>query len=93
MPIWWPMPLLFDFILVSYNTLVYEYIRHTLFFAWGLHCGCIFKMTGSLLAEELSCYDLLGLKSVEELCLAPNGTRTHVSHISGSDPVSECPAA
>jgi hypothetical protein len=36
--------------------LVYEYIRHTLFFlAWGLHCGCIFELPGSLLAEELSC--------------------------------------
>jgi hypothetical protein len=46
---------LFDFILVSYSTLVYEYIRYTLFFAWDLHCGCIFKVTRSLLAEELSC--------------------------------------
>ncbi len=53
---------LFDFILVSYNTLVYKYIRHTLFFAWGLHCGCIFKMTGSLLAQELSCCDCLRVK-------------------------------
>jgi hypothetical protein len=39
----------------------YEYIRHTLFFAWGLHCGCILKMTGSLLAE-LSCCDCLRVK-------------------------------
>ncbi len=36
---------LFDFILVSYSTLVYEYIRHIHYFAWGLHCGCIFKMS------------------------------------------------
>jgi hypothetical protein len=92
--LWWPMQLflnLFWLHTVHLCRYEYKYIRHTLFFAWGLHCGCILKMTGSLLAEELSCC-VFGLKSVEELCHAPNRTRTHVSHISGSNgPVSECP--
>ncbi len=42
------------------------------YFAWGLHCGCILNTTaGSLLADELSCCDCLGLKLVENLCHAP----------------------
>jgi hypothetical protein len=36
-----------------------------------LHCGCILKIRGSLLEEELSCCDWLGLQSVEELCQPP----------------------
>ncbi len=36
-----------------------------------LHCGCILKIRGSLLEEELSCCDWLGLQSVEELCHPP----------------------
>jgi hypothetical protein len=65
----------------------YEYVGHTLFLLgpWGLRCGCTLKITGSLLAKELSCCDCLGLKAVEESCYAPNRTRTHVSHIRGSN--------
>jgi hypothetical protein len=83
------------FILVSYSTLVYEYIRHTFFFCLGFALWMYLQDDRKLVfrgAELL--WLLLGLKSVEELCLAPNGTRTHASHISGSNgPVSECPPA
>ncbi len=37
----------------------------------------------SMLAEELSCCNCFGLKSVDELCHSSNGTLTNVSHISG----------
>jgi hypothetical protein len=50
-------------------------------FPWMFtRCSKVFKvlkMTGSMLADELSCC-VLGL-SVEELCLSRNGTRIHVS--------------
>jgi hypothetical protein len=52
---------LFDFISVSYiGILTITYDIH--YFAWGLCCGCIVKMTGSLLAEELSSCDCFWVK-------------------------------
>ncbi len=54
--------------------------RTYIFFPWGLRCGCTLNII-TLLAEELSCCDCVRLKSVEELCYAPNRIRTHVSHI------------
>ncbi len=55
---------LFDFILFhTVHTLVKVRVRDIhQFFAWGFHCGCILKMTGSLLAEELSCCDFFRVK-------------------------------
>ncbi len=72
---------LFDFILVSYITFVYEYIRHT------AHYFCLGFVLWIYLQDnwKLACrgaellWLFLGLKSEEELCLAPNETRTHVS--------------
>jgi hypothetical protein len=70
----WPMPL-FNFILGFLHCCRYQYIGHTLFFASGLRCGGVLKMTGSLLGDELSCF---ALKSAEiryllSLCHAPVG--------------------
>jgi hypothetical protein len=91
----WPMPLF----LINFGFLHwcrYDYIGHMyIILAWGTHCGCILKIPGSLLGEELSFYDCFGLKSVEELGYPPMGLEPmHVLHIIGSiGPVSECPPA
>ncbi len=78
--IWWPLPLFliyFDFL---------HWRSHEIhFFACGLHCGCILKMSGSLLREELSCCVIVfGLKSVWKLCHTPTGLEpmslTSVAH-------------
>jgi hypothetical protein len=45
---------------------------HT-FFASGLRCGGVLKMAGSMLGEELSCWDCFRLKSAEVLCHPPMG--------------------
>ncbi len=58
--------LLFD--LFWFITLVrIQILRTYIIFAWGLCYRCILKMTGSLLAEELSRGGCFGLKSEEEL--------------------------
>jgi hypothetical protein len=55
---------LFDFI-IWFHTVHWcrERVHRTyIIFAWGLRCGCTLKMTGSLIPEDLSCCDCLGLK-------------------------------
>ncbi len=70
--------ILFCFHTVHWCRYWYEYIRHTLFSAWDLHCRCILKMTGSLLAEELSGCDCFGLKSLVTGSLAMEDFFKHI---------------
>jgi hypothetical protein len=84
----------FNFILVSYGGGVGTSSLDIRYFAWGLPFGSILKLTGSLLAVELSCCDYIEVKVGRGIVPFPNGTRTHVSLISGSNgPVSEPPPA
>jgi hypothetical protein len=60
--IWWPNATLFGF---SYSGVVKStFNRHTLYLLGGLSCRRFLKLTGSLLAVELSCYTVKRLDEV-----------------------------
>ena len=92
--IWWLMPLfLFYLFLVSYSVVATSTLDIH-YFAWGLLCGVSWGLLKACLQWSWAVVIELRLKSVEDMCLCPTGTRTHVSHIRGSNsPVSECPPA
>ncbi len=76
--------LLFWFQKLVQSTETITYSR-TYIFCLGLCCGCIVKMTGSLLAEELSSCDCFWVNVSRGIVPFPERrTRTHVSHISRS---------